>query len=180
MEKENSWIKISVAASTAGAIAAALTYTATSKATGAAAIASGLTVSTIGELASYGAKALVGEGAAIAVRLVTAAASKTTEETVRSGGILSAAVAGAAAGAAAALTVTVGGHVIKYSVEYGGKISSEMAQKFSEMYLMYKLGNNQNEINGNLVVSDTTGEWVLLEESSLNPIESSVLSSKST
>jgi hypothetical protein len=168
MAEGNSWIKISVAASTAGAIAAALTYTATSKATGAAAIASGLTVSTIGELASYGAKALVGEGAAVAVRLVTAAASRTTEETVRQGGVLSAAVAGAAAGAAAALTVTVGGHIVKYSVEYGGKITSEMAQKFSEMYLMYKLGN-QNESHGNLVVSDTTGDWLLLEESSLNP-----------
>ena len=179
MEKENSWIKISVAASTAGAIAAALTYTAASKASGAAAIASGLTVSTIGELASYGAKALVGEGAAIAVRLVTAAASKTTEETVRSGGILSAAVAGAAAGAAAALTVTVGGHVIKYSVEYGGKISYEMAQKFSEMYLMYKLGNKEENLTTNLVVSDTTGDWILLEESSLNP-EPEKLSSKST
>lgn len=169
MTEENSWIKISVVASTAGAIAAALTYTATSKATGAAAIASGLTVSTIGELASYGAKALIGEGAAIAVRLVTAAASRTTEETVRQGGILSAAVAGAAAGAAAALTVTVGGHVVKYSVEYGGKITSEMAQKFSEMYLMYKLGNTQKETQGSIVVSDTTGDWLLLEESSLNP-----------
>ena len=169
MTEGSNWIKISVAASTAGAIAAALTYTAASKATGAAAIASGLTVSTIGELASYGAKALVGEGAAVAVRLVTAAASRTTEETVRQGGIISAAVAGAAAGAAAALTVTVGGHVVKYSVEYGGKISSEMAQKFSEMYLMYKLGNNQPDLHGNLVVSDTTGDWLLLEESSLNP-----------
>lgn len=176
MSQPDSWLKISVLGSTAGMIAAGLTYTATSKASSAAAVASGLTVTALGEIAGLGTKYFFGDAASVAVRLITATASKTTEETVRQGGILTAAVAGAAAGAAAALTVTVGGHVVKYSVEYGGKISKDLAEKFGEMYLMYKLGHvkeaNQEAIESKGIITNENGEWLLLEETNKEDKES--------
>jgi hypothetical protein len=169
MSQPDSWLKISVLGSTAGLIAAGLTYTATQKASSAAAVASSLTVTALGEIASLGTKYFFGDAASVAVRLVTSAASKTTEETVRQGGILTAAVAGAAAGATTALTITVGGHVVNYSIEYGGKLSKDLAEKFSEMYVMYKLGhakennNNDIEVTG-IITTNENGEWLLLEE----------------
>ena len=165
MSLPDSWLKISVLGSTAGLIAAGLTYTATQKASSAAAVASGLTVTALGEIASLGTKYFFGDAASVAVRLVTSAASKTTEETVRQGGILTAAVAGAAAGATTALTVTVGGHVVNYSIEYGGKLTKDLAEKFSEMYVMYKLGHVKEDIEANgIITTNENGEWLLLEE----------------
>jgi hypothetical protein len=179
MSKPDSWLKISVLGSTAGLIAAGLTYTATQKASSAAAVASGLTVSALGEIAGLGTKYFFGDAASVAVRLVTSVASKTTEESVRQGGMLTAAVAGATAGAVAALTITVGGHVVNYSIEYGGKLSKDLAEKFSEMYVMYKLGHvkeaNQEAIDSNgIITTNESGEWLVLEEkekdeNSLNP-----------
>jgi hypothetical protein len=159
--EKSSWIEITTLGTTVGMIAAAATYAATSKATSAAATASGLTLSALSELAGMGTGALFGNLAGTTVRIVGLTASKTAEESVRQGGIITAAVAGAAAGAAAALTVTIGGHVVKYSIEYGGQISAEVAKKFSEMYLLYRL-NGQAAITdaSGLVISDTNGDWL--------------------
>lgn len=136
---QKAWIKISTVATTAGMIAAAVTYAATARATSAAATASGLTVDAIAAAASAGARLAFGEVAGGAVRMVGSAASKTAEESVRQGGIVGAAIASAAAGAATALTVTIGGHAIEYTMEYGGKISRELAEKFSELYIKYRI-----------------------------------------
>lgn len=138
---DKSWIKISSVATTAGMVAAALTYAATAKATSAAATASGLTLDAISAAASAGARLAFGEVAGVTVRVLGAAASRTAEESVRQGGVISAAAAAAAAGAATALTVTIGGHAIHYTMEYGGKITREMAEKFSELYIKYRLEN---------------------------------------
>ena len=165
--KSDSWFKITTLGTTVGMVAAAATYAATSKATSAAATASGLTLSALSEIAGAGTGFLFGNMAGTTVRIVGLTASRTAEEGVRQGGILTAAVAGAAAGAAAALTITVGGHVIKYSIEYGGQISSDLAKKFSEMYMLYRLGGQVPVLTdaSGLVVCDASGDWLLLEGS---------------
>jgi hypothetical protein len=66
--------------------------------------------------------------------------------------------------------VTIGGHVVKYSIEYGGQISAEVAKKFSEMYLLYRL-NGQATITdaSGLVISDTNGDWLCVGATGADP-----------
>lgn len=131
-------INIGTAATTAGMVAAAVTFAAVSKSTSVAAAASGLTVSALGEVAGLGARALFGDVTGLAVKMAGAVAGRTTEEMLRQGGMAGAAVAAAATGAATALTVTVGGHAVRYTMKYGGQISKELAEKFAEMYVTYR------------------------------------------
>ena len=92
-------------------------------------------------------------------------AAKTSEETMRTGSLVGAAVVSAVAGAATALTITLGTRVVEYSIEYGGKISRDMAQKFSEMYLTYKAGHSAFLETGKVEELED-GDWVLIADNS--------------
>lgn len=159
---DRTWLKITVAGTTAGLAVAAATYAATNMAARTAATTTGLTLDVLGDVAAYGTKALFGDLAALSVKVVSKTVAKTSEESIRYGGTLSAAAVAAAAGAATALTVTVGTHVVSYSIEYGGKLSREMAQRFSEAYLQYKARHSQFVESGNVQALED-GEWVVLD-----------------
>ncbi len=157
------WITITVAGATAGVMVSALAYSATYHAGSAAATTTGFVMDAAGEVLGLGAKALFGDVAGVTVKVMSKGAAKTSEETLRTGSYVSAAVVSAVAGAATALTITLGTRVVEYSIEYGGKISREMAQKFSEMYLTYKAGHSEFLETGDIAQLED-GDWVLIAD----------------
>jgi len=154
-----SWINITVGGAAAGGAVAALTYATTLASTKALATGTSISFNVLGELAGYGATYLSGSAAGLSVRIMANTVGKASEETIRSSGYLAAAGAATVAGALTALTITVGTKAIQYSVEYGGKITNDMAQKISEAYLKYRLQNTEQieltEINDK--------DWVILQ-----------------
>ena len=159
MAESSSWINITVGGAAAGGAVAALTYATTLASTRAFATGTSISFNILGELAGYGATYFSGSAAGMSVRIMAHTAGKASEETIRSSGYLAAAGAATVAGALTALTITVGTKAIEYSVQYGGKISKEMAQKLSEAYLKYRLQNvEQIELTE---IDDT--DWVVLQ-----------------
>ena len=98
------WITITVAGATAGVMVSALAYSATYHAGSAAATTTGFVMDAAGEVLGLGAKALFGDVAGVTVKVMSKGAAKTSEETLRTGSYVSAAVVSAVAGAATALT----------------------------------------------------------------------------
>lgn len=161
-EIQEPWIKITVAGTTVGLVVAALTFSATSTATSAAASTAGFTIDALGEVAAAGTRLLVGDAAGLSVKVIARGFSKTSEESVRHGGLIAAGLTSSAVGVATALTITVGTKVIEYSIEYCDKISKDVAKKISEAYLNYKVGNN-NEINFS---EKDENDWIIISPES--------------
>lgn len=161
-ETSNSWITITVGGAAAGATVAALTYSSTLMSTRALAVGSSISMNVLGELAGYGATYFAGPASGMSVRIMAHSFGKTSEEAIRSSGSVAAAGAAAVAGAITALSVTVGTRVIEYSVEYGGKLSKEVAQRISEAYLKYKLDHTQFSEYTPLEELDDN-DWVVLQ-----------------
>jgi hypothetical protein len=151
------WIIITITGTTAGAVVGALTYTATVNSTDILATGTNLGINAIGTVGSYVASAFLGDMAGMSVRIASRVAGKLTEETVKSGGRTAAAIMAATTGALTTLTFTAGSHIIKYSIEYGGKITQELAKQIAEDYLRYK--TNQT----GFVNDKTDTGWVIVE-----------------
>lgn len=162
----DSWITISVAGAAAGATVAGLTYTSALASSKALAVGSSVSCNVIGELLGYGASYFGGSAAGLSVRIMAHTAGKTSEELIRSSGYFAAAGAATVAGALTALTITVGSRVIDYTIEYGGKISKEMAEKISEAYLTYKL-QKAEEVDLEQIDDE---DWVVLQLPSGAPV----------
>lgn len=162
MAHPSSWITITVGGAAAGATVAALTYSSTLASTRALAVGSSVSMNILGELAGYGASYMGSPESAMTIRIMAHTIGKTSEEMIRSSGVMAAAGAATAAGALTALTVTAGARVIDYSIEYGGKISKELAQRISEAYLKYKLDHTQFSEYTKLEELDDEG-WVVLQ-----------------
>jgi len=161
---EKPWITISVAGATAGAIVAAITFAATNTATSALATGSGFTIEALGEAAGMGTAYFMGPAAGYSVKIVSKAFSKTAENSVRQTGLVTSGIISAVAGAVTSLSITAGTHIVNYSIEYGGKISKEVAIKISESYLKYKMQTMQfkeKDVTTELLLEN---DWVLLEE----------------
>ena len=171
-KNDKSWIRITLTGSSAGDAVADMTFKATAKSAGALATGVGFTMEMLGSVASFGAKYLRGESAASSVRVVTQSAARTTEESVAQTGIATAGVAAAVAGATTALTLTAGTRLIEYSVEYGGKITRDMAEKFSEMYLQYRAMHTGFMVTGD-VNQLIDSEWVMIGETGRQTLVSS-------
>lgn len=151
------WILITITGTTAGAVVGALTYTATVNSTEILASGTNLGINAIGTVGSYVASAFLGDMAGISVRVASRIAGKITEETVKTSGRTAAAIMAATTGALTTLTFTAGSHIIKYSIEYGGKITQELAKQIAEDYLRYKT-NQTGFIN-----DKTDTGWVIVE-----------------
>lgn len=158
---DSSWITITVGGVTAGAAAAAVTYTATLTTSKALAFGSSVSMSALGEVAGYGASYFLGPAAGVTVRIVSNTAAKTAEETIKNSGYYAAAGAAAVAGALTALTITIGTRAIEYSIEYGGKLSKEVAQQISEAYIKYKMSHVQFS-DYTPVTELEDNEWVVI------------------
>lgn len=157
------WISITVGGATAGVIVAALTFTATSTAANAVATSTGFAIDIIGSAVSVGTTYFMGSVAGCSVKLASKVASKTTEQALTHSGLITAGIMSTVACAATALTVTAGTRLIQYSIEYGGKISHEVAIQISEAYLKYKATNSKFNETGDLeeLVDD---DWMLIHE----------------
>lgn len=167
---DTSWITITVGGAAAGATVAALTYSATATSSKALATTSSITCVALGELIGLGATYFGNPVAASTVRVIAHAASKTSDEAIRVGGSAVAAGAAVAMGALTALTITVGTRVIQYSVEYGGKISKEVAQQLSESYLKYKIAHTQFDDSTPIEQIEDEQDWVVLQLPSGEPV----------
>jgi len=133
------WLVITITGTTAGAVVGALTYTAAVHSADAMAVTTGLGINALGTVGSYLASATLGDMAGVSVKVASRVAGHLTEETIKSSGRTAAAVMAAATGALTTLSFTAGSHIIKYSVEYGGIISQEIAKKIAEEYFKYKM-----------------------------------------
>ncbi len=141
----NPWISITVAGSTAGLMVAALSYTAATNVTDMAARGSGLTIQTVGTVASYGTSYFFGNIAGYSVRVISNALAHTAKEKIKYSGMVVAGAAAVAAGAVTALSVTAGQRVIEYSIEYGGEISKAVAQRLAEEYIKHICMGGEND-----------------------------------
>jgi hypothetical protein len=157
------WITISVAGATAGAIVAAITFATTTTATGVLATSSGFSIEMLGEAVGMGANYFVGPASGYTAKVVTKAFAKSTEQTMKTSGLVTAGVISSVAGAVTALSVTAGEHMLNYSIEYGGKISKEIAIKLSEAYLKYKMKHTNFLDTGDLSEFEMENEWILIE-----------------
>lgn len=161
---DTSWINITIAGTTAGLCVASAAFTAGSISSRILASSAGRTIDAVGQVASAGTKLLLGPAAGLAVRIATESIARTTEATVSHTGQISTGVMAAAAGAITALTITVGTRLIEYTVEYGGKLSHDVALKMSETYLKYKAMRAGFPETGDLTTL-VDNDWVLVEDS---------------
>jgi hypothetical protein len=168
------WITITVAGATAGVVVAAITYATTSTTTSAMASATGFTIDMLGELISAGVTYVMGYVAGYTVKFASKTAAKTAEETMKHSGMITAAVLSSAAGAATALSITIGTRLVEYSVQYGGKMSKELAVQLSEAYLRFRASRSSFETTGN-VCELLDDEWVMVVPSpALHPVDDEV------
>jgi hypothetical protein len=158
------WITITVAGATAGVVVAAITYATTSTTTSAMASATGFTIDMLGELLSAGVTYVMGYVAGYTVKFASKSAAKTAEETMKHSGMITAAVLSSAAGAATALSITIGTRMVEYSIQYGGKMTKELAVQLSEAYLRFRASRTTFETTGNAyeLLDD---EWVMIAPS---------------
>lgn len=166
---DSSWITITVGGAAAGATVAALTYASAATSTRVLASGSSITFNAIGELLGLGANYFGSPAVASTVKIMAHAAGKTTEEMIRSGGQTAASGTAVLAGALTALTITIGTRVIEYSIEYGGKISKEVAHQLSEAYLKYKIAHSKFDENTPVEELDDQ-DWVILHLPSAEPV----------
>lgn len=166
---DSSWITITVGGAAAGATVAALTYAGAATSTRVLATGSSITLNALGELIGLGAGYFGSPVAASTVRIMAHAAGKTSEETIRSGGQTVAAGTAVLAGALTALTITIGTRVIEYSIEYGGKISKEVAHQLSEAYLKYKIAHTKFD-ESTPVEELEDQDWIILQLPSRDPV----------
>ncbi len=169
MTDSASWITITVGGAAAGATVAALTYSSTLASSRALAVGSSVSMNVLGELAGYGVTYFSNPAAGMTVRIMAHTAGLSSEEIIRNSGYLAAAGAASVAGALTALTITVGTRALEYSIEYGGKLSKEVAHRISEAYLKYKLDHTQfSEYNSLKEIDDD--DWVVLQLPSGAPV----------
>ena len=158
------WITITVAGATAGVVVAAITYATTSTTTSAMASATGFTIDMVGELLSAGVTYVMGYVAGYTVKFASKTAAKTAEETMKQSGMITAAVLSSAAGAVTALSITIGTRMVEYSIQYGGKMTNDLAIQLSEAYLRFRASRSTFETTGNAyeLLDD---EWVMIAPS---------------
>ena len=172
LHPKNSWLTITLTGMTIGMTLAATTYTVGSLSTNTASNATGLALDALDDILSIGTDALLGPISAISVKLASRIASTTAKESVQTGGTLATTILAGVVGAAAALTISIGSHVFYYTIDYGGQLTSELAQKIAEIYLIYKAKCLQ-QTGFSTILSDE--DWILLE-----PEESSESSTSDT
>lgn len=160
---KKSWVTITVAGATAGVIVAALTFSAACTASNAVASTTGFTVDIVGEAASIGTSYFIGPAAGYSVKLATKVAAHATKETMTYSGIVAAGTLSTVVGTVTALTITAGTRLVEYSIEYGGKMSKEVALRVSEAYLHYKTSQSAFIETGDLGES-VEDDWILLKD----------------
>lgn len=164
--KNDGWITITVAGATAGMVVASLTYSSTNLATNAMATTSGFTVEMLGEALTMGTNYFMGPAAGFTVKMASKAFAKTTEQTVKQSGFITAGILSAVAGTVTALSITAGTRLLEYSIEYGGKVSKELAVQISEAYIKYKAVHTDFEKSGDpndLMDEEVENEWLLVK-----------------
>jgi hypothetical protein len=128
-------LHITIEGMAAGATAGAIAYTLTSLSTDAVAKTANYTIKGIGMVAALGTNYWIGEIPSKTLTIACNVAAKQSEDTIQRGGLLtSMAVAGAVA-TATALTVTIGSHLVRYTIQYSKVLSKEAAIKLSELYI---------------------------------------------
>jgi len=132
------WLIVTITGTTAGAVVGALTYSAATQTSDLVATGTGLGINLLGWVGSYLASVLIGDTTGVAVRVASRVAGHLTEESMKSGGRSAAALMAATAGTLTTLSITVGSHIIYYTIEYGGKMTEELAKRVAEEYMRYK------------------------------------------
>jgi len=160
---DKSWITITVAGARAGICVAGITYFAAEISSRALAESSRTTIEAMGSLVGAGAEYAMGSAAGLAVRIASKTLAHTTKESIAINGKITSGIVAAAAGAVTALSITAGSHVIQYTIEYGGKISKEMAVHLSEMYLKYKAVQSGFTDSGNIEALEDD-DWVVIDD----------------
>jgi len=128
-------LRITIEGMAAGATAGAIAYTLTSLSTDAVAKTANYTIKGVGLLAAVGTNYWMGPIPSKTLTIACEIAAKQSEDTIQKGGlVISAAVAGAV-GVATALTVTIGSHLVRYTIQYSKVLSKEAAIKLSELYI---------------------------------------------
>ena len=128
-------LHITIEGMAAGATAGAIAYTLTSLSTDAVAKTAKYTIRGVGTIAALGTNYWMGEIPSKTLTIACEVAAKQSEDTIQKGGLLtSMAVAGAVA-TATALTVTIGSHLVCYTIQYSKAFSKEAAIKLSELYI---------------------------------------------
>lgn len=160
---EKPWLTITVVGGAVGMTVTALTFSAAANASNLTATGTGMAIDGLGAAASVGATFLFGDAAGYTVRAASKVAAGVTEQGIRQSGLIGAGVLAAAAGSIAALSITVGTRIIECSVEYGGKISREMAARLAEEYVRFRAGNTPDEDEGWLLILENS-ELKLVED----------------
>jgi len=128
-------IHITIEGLAAGATAGAIAYTVTSLTSDAVAKTANYTIKGIGMAAAAGTKYWMGPIPSATVRIACELAANRSEKTIQTGGILTSMAVAGAVGAATALTVTIGSHLVRYTIQYSQVLSKEVAIKLSELYI---------------------------------------------
>ncbi len=161
---EQPWLTITMAGAAVGMTVTALTFSAAAHASNLTATGTGMAIDGLGAAASMGATFLLGDVAGYSVRAASKVAAGVTEQGIRQSGLIGAGVLAAAAGSIAALSITVGTRIIECSVEYGGKITREMAARLAEEYVRFRAGHTMDEDEGWLLILENS-ETKLIEVS---------------
>ena len=128
-------LHITIEGMTAGATAGALAYTLTSLTTDAVAKTANYTIRGVGMVAALGTNYWMGSIPSATVSIACNVAAKQSEDTIQKGGLLTSMAVAGAVGAATALTVTIGSHLVRYTIQYSKILSKEAAIKLSELYI---------------------------------------------
>ena len=128
-------LHITIEGLAAGATAGAIAYTVTSLTSDAVAKTANYTIKGIGMAAAAGTKYWMGPIPSATVRIACELAANRSEKTIQTGGLLTSMAVAGAVGAATALTVTIGSHLVRYTIQYSQVLSKEMAIKLSELYI---------------------------------------------
>jgi len=177
-DSDMSWVLITVSGMTAGVTVASMTYTALAHTASAAAAAAQATIQGIGHLASLGA----GSGpTSVSIKLASTFLAGQAEGHIQTGGTMTATAAAAAAGVTTALAISIGSHIVYYTMEYGtyigGKIptlaegaatltkgaatlSHEAAKQIAEAYLNLR---TRVDAQTGFVRILTDDDWEILE-----------------
>ena len=93
------------------------------------------TMKGIGMAAAAGTKYWMGSIPSATVSIACELAANRSEETIQHGGLLTSMAVAGAVGAATALTVTIGSHLVRYTIHYSKVLSKEVAIKLAELYI---------------------------------------------
>lgn len=153
------WLSLSSEALALGVTASAITYTLVSMASSTAATGTGLVVDAAGACAAAATRSLWGDLPAMTIRVLGRMGSKTSEESVRRGGTVAATALAALVGGTTVITVTVGSRLLHATVEYGGALTKEVAERVAAAFLT----RNQTEEPCDSVWRDDDSSWAVLE-----------------